>query len=108
EAELHAQNLIKEAELRAETLRKEKELAAKEKFVQLKAEHDKEVLERNRKIGESENRIKQKELVLNQKTEQLEKQLKENDVIKQNLTRQMEAVNLKQAEQDKQKEEQTH
>jgi ribonuclease Y len=60
EAEQHAQHLIKEAELRAETVRKEKELAAKEKFVQLKSEHDKEVLERNRKLGESENRIRQK------------------------------------------------
>ena len=48
EADLHAQNLIKEAELRAETVRKEKELAAKERFVQLKAEHDKEILERSR------------------------------------------------------------
>ena len=65
EAELHAQSLIKEAELRAETIRKEKELAAKEKFVQLRAEHDKEVLERNRKIGEGENRIRQKEQGLN-------------------------------------------
>ena len=60
EAELHAQNLIKEAELRAETVRKEKELAAKEKFVQLKSEHDKDVLERTRKLSDSEGRIRQK------------------------------------------------
>ena len=53
EAEQHAQNLIKEAELRAETIRKEKEVAAKEKFVQLKAEHDRDVLERTRKVSES-------------------------------------------------------
>jgi len=71
EGELAAQTLMKEAQLRAETLKKEKELEVKEKFVQLKADHDREVLERNRKIGESENRIKQKELVLSQKTEGL-------------------------------------
>ena len=107
EAEQHAQNLIREAELRAETIRKEKEVAAKEKFVQLKAEHDKEVLERNRKLGESENRLRQKETSLNQKNEQLERQLKENEVIKQNLNKQIEVVNLKQAELDKHQEEHT-
>src|SRR5215213_9436553 len=77
EAELQAQTLIKEAELRAQTIRKEKELEAKERFVQLKAEHEREVLERNRKVVEGENRIKQKEHTLNQKTEHLERQSKE-------------------------------
>ena len=105
EAEQHAQHLIKEAELRAETIRKEKELAAKEKFVQLKGEHDKEVLEKNRRINESENRIRQKEQALNQKTEHLEKQIKENDAIKQSLNKQIEVINHKQAELDKHQEE---
>ena len=52
EAEIQSQSIVKEAEIRAETLRKEKELEAKEKFVQMKAEHDKEVLDRNRKMSE--------------------------------------------------------
>src|SRR5688500_12983365 len=60
-AELQSQTLLKEAELRAETIRKEKELEAKEKSVQMRAAHEKEVLERNRKINDSENRIRQKE-----------------------------------------------
>src|SRR5690348_1705558 len=107
DAEAHAQNLIKEAELRAETIRKEKELAAKEKFVQLKAEHDRDVLERTRKVGQEENRIKQKEQTLNQKNEQLERQIKENDAIKQNLNRQIEVITLKQQELDKHQEEHT-
>ncbi|HTM93362.1 MAG TPA: ribonuclease Y, partial [Flavisolibacter sp.] len=107
EAELQAQTLIKEAELRAETVRKEKELAAKERFVQLQAQHEKEVLERNRKVAEGENRVKQKELAINQKTEQLERQIKENDAIKQNLNRQIEVVNLKQVELEKHQEEHT-
>jgi len=107
DAELQAQSLIKEAQLRAETARKEKELEAKERFVQLKAEHDREVLERNRKVLEGENRIKQKEQGINQKTEQLERQIKENDAIKQNLNRQIEVVNVKQAELEKHQEEHT-
>ncbi|MGZ3937750.1 MAG: ribonuclease Y, partial [Flavisolibacter sp.] len=89
------------------TVRKEKELEAKERFVQLKAEHEREVLERNRKVVEGENRIKQKEHTINQKTEQLERQIKENDAIKQNLNRQIEVVNLKQAELEKHQEEHT-
>jgi ribonuclease Y len=107
ESELQAQTILKEAELRGETIRKEKELAAKERFVQLQAQHEKEVLERNRKVGEGENRIKQKELAINQKTENLERQIKENDAIKQNLNRQIEVVNLKQAELEKHQEEHT-
>ena len=107
EAELQANTLLKDAELRAETNRKEKELAAKERFVQLKAEHEREVLERNRKVAEGENRLKQKELALNQKTEHLERQIKENDVIRQNLNRQMEVVNVKQSELEKHQEEHT-
>ena len=107
EAEAHAQTLIKEAELRAETIRKEKELAAKEKFVQLKAEHDRDVLERNRKLGESEGRIRQKEQALNQKTENLERQIKENAAIKDTLNRQLEVVSVKQAELEKHQEEHT-
>jgi len=107
DAEQHAQNLIKEAELRSETVRKEKELSAKERFVQLKSEHDREVLDRNRKVLEGENRIKQKEQTLNQKTEALERQVKENDAIKVNLNRQIEVVNLKQSDLEKHQEEHT-
>jgi len=59
EAELRAQKIIAEAEIKTETTKKEKILEAKEKFVQLKAEHDKEVLERNRKMSDLESRIKQ-------------------------------------------------
>jgi len=105
EANLQAQNIIKEAELRAETIKKEKQLEAKEKFVQLRAEHDKEVNERNRKISEVENRIKQKEITINQKEASLEKQIKDNDAIKDNLNRQIEVVNQKRTELEKHQEE---
>jgi ribonuclease Y len=107
EAELQAQSLLKEAELRAETTRKEKELAAKEKFVQLKSDHDREVLERTRKVSEHENRVRQKEQSITQKTDQLDKQLKDTDVVKQNLAKQIELLNQKQSELDKHQEEHT-
>lgn len=105
DAESQAQNILKEAELRAETIKKEKQLEAKEKFVQLKSEYDREVLERNRKLGETENKIKQKEITINQKEASLDKQIKENDVIKENLNRQIEVVNHKRTELEKHQEE---
>lgn len=105
DAHLQAQNILKEAELRSETIKKEKQLEAKERFVQLKAEHEREVNERNRKIGESENRAKQKEISINQKETALDKQIKENEAIKENLNRQIEVVNQKRTELEKHQEE---
>ena len=61
EAEQQAQKIISDANSHAETVKKEKMLEAKERFVQLKAEHDKEVFQRNQKLSEAENRVKQKE-----------------------------------------------
>ena len=105
EAEIQAQTILKEAELRAETIRKEKELEAKEKFVQLKASHERDALERNKKINDAENRIRQKEQSVNQKENNLDKQIKDNEVIKENLNRQIELVNIKRAEFEKHQEE---
>jgi ribonuclease Y len=105
EAELQAQTIIKEAGIRAETIKKEKQLEAKERFVQLKAEHEREVNDRNRKINDAENRIKQKEVTLNQKEAGLDKQIKENEAIKENLNRQLEVVAHKRTELEKHQEE---
>jgi ribonucrease Y len=105
EAEIQSQSILKEAGLRAETIRKEKELEAKEKFVQMKSEHDKEVLDRNRKMSEGENRVRQKEQSINQKENNLDKQIKENEAIKENLNRQIELVNIKRTELEKHQEE---
>jgi ribonuclease Y len=105
DAQSQAKKIVSDAQSTAENLKKEKLLEAKEKFVQLKAEHDKEVLERNRKLNDGETRIRQKEQSLNQKLETLDKQAKDNDVIKENLNRQIEVVNLKRTELEKHQEE---
>jgi len=105
EAEIQAQKIVSEGQLRADTYKKERELEAKEKFVQLKAEHDKEVMQRTQKINEGENRIKQKEQSINVKEGNLEKQVKENEAIKENLNRQIEVVNIKRTELEKHQEE---
>jgi ribonuclease Y len=105
EADFQSKSILKEASLRAENIRKEKELEAKERFVQMKSEHDREVNERNRKISEAENRARQKEQSINQKELGLDKQMKENEVIKENLNRQIELVNIKRTELEKHQEE---
>lgn len=105
EAEIEAKQIISAGELNAETTKKEKILEAKEKFVQLKAEFDKEVLERNKKLGDSENRFKQKEISINQKDNSLEKSIKENEIIKENLSRQLEVVAQKRNQLEKHQEE---
>ena len=105
EAEIQAQTILKEAELRSETVRKEKELEAKEKFVQLKSAHEREVLDRNKKVIESENRIRQKEQSISQKENNLDKQIKENETLKENLNRQVDQVTNKRAELEKHQEE---
>lgn len=105
EAESQAKKIVSDAQTTSENLKKEKLLEAKENFVKLRAEHDKEVLEKNRKINEGESRIRQKEQSINQKLENLDKQAKDNDVIKDNLNRQIEVVNLKRTELEKHQEE---
>src|ERR1700685_2167312 len=105
DAEGHAKKILTDAQTTAENVKKEKLLEAKEKFVQLNAEHDKEVLEKNRRVNDNESRIKQKEQSINQKLEGLDKQAKDNDTIKENLTRQIEVVNQKRTELEKHQEE---
>ena len=71
----------------------------------MKAAHEKDVMQRNQKIVDTENRIKQKEQSINQKEGNLEKQVKENETIKEALNRQIEVVNSKRTELEKHQEE---
>ena len=104
-AEAEAQKVISDAQFQAETLKKEKQLEAKERFVQLKAEHDKEVFQRNQKLSDAENRLKQKEQSINQKDQHVERLIKDNESIKETLNRQIEVVNIKRTELEKHQEE---
>jgi ribonucrease Y len=105
DAELQAQKIIAEGQTTAENLKKDRLLEAKEKFLMLKSEHEKETMQRNQKLADAENRIKQKEQGVTLKTESLQKQMQENEAIKENLTRQMELVAVKRTELEKHQEE---
>jgi ribonuclease Y len=96
-----AAQIIKEAESKAEVIRKDKELQAKERFMQLKAEHEKEINNRNQQMQQAENRIKQKEQSLNQKIENTQRKENELEKLKEQYTRQVEAVNHKKEELEK-------
>ena len=100
-AEKKGDVLLKEAEVKAEGLKNEKILQAKEKFLQLKTEHDKVIAEKNQQILVAENRIKQKEGSVNQRNEELQRKQAEVDGIRQNLTHQLELLNKRQAEIEK-------
>lgn len=104
-ADKEAKKILSDAQLHGESLKKEKLLEAKENFVQLKSEHDKEVNLRNQKITDAENRIKQKEQAVNQKDQGIQRLLKDNESIKENLNRQIEVVNIKRTELEKHQEE---
>jgi ribonuclease Y len=105
DAENQAKKIITDGQLQAENLKKEKLLEAKEKFVQLKSDYDRDSLQRTQKANEAENRIKQKEQSINQKELNLDKQIKDNDAIKETLNRQIEVVNVKRTELEKHQEE---
>ena len=105
DAKSEAKKLISDGQFEAERMKKEKALEAKEKFLQMKSDHEKDVQQRTQKLSESENKLKQKEQSLSQKEANVEKQIKDNDVIKENLNRQTEIVTVKRTELEKHQEE---
>ncbi len=65
--------IIRDAIKEAEQIRKEKLLQAKEKFIELKAEHEKAITKKNNDINNANQRVTQKENSLNQKLAEVNK-----------------------------------
>ena len=93
--------LLKEAEKEGEQIKKEKILQAKEKFLELKTEHEKTIQSRNQKIESAEVRIKEKEGKVNQRLEELKRKERDAQSMRDNLSRQLEIVEKKQTDLDK-------
>ena len=91
-------SIIKEAENEAEVIKKNKLLEVKEKFLNKKADLEKEVAARNQKIQQAENKLKQREMVLNQKNEELQRKRNETEAIRENLEAQMTIIEKKKEE----------
>ena len=96
-------NILKEAETEAEVIKKNKLLEVKEKFLNKKADLEKEVALRNQKIQQVENRLKQREMVLNQKQDEVQRKRNEAEAIKENLEAQIAIVEQKKGEWDQKK-----
>ena len=94
-------NVLKEAETEAEVIKKNKLLEVKEKFLNKKADLEKEVALRNQKIQQAENKLKQREMVLSQRQEEIQRKRAEADAVRENLEAQLGIVDKKKEELDK-------
>jgi ribonuclease Y len=99
-AQNKAKKILKDAETNAEILRKDKLLEAREKFLQMKADHEQEINSKNNTINQRENSIKQKEQSINQKLENLTRKEEELTTVKSNLENQIELTKKKQEDVD--------
>ena len=93
--------ILEKAEIEAEKIKNDKILQAKEKFLNLKAEHEEYVNNKNAQIRDAESRVKQKENTLNQKMGELDRKSKEVDNVKASLKGQQDALKRKEEECDR-------
>ena len=93
--------ILQEAQNEAEIIKRNKLLEIKEKFLNKKAELEKEVTLRNQRIQQAENKLKQRELMLKQRQEEIQRKRVENDAIKANLDAQIIVVDRKKEELEK-------
>ena len=89
EAQRQAKALLQKAKIDAEAIINDKKLQAKEHFIELKSNHEREVHKREQKISEIEKRAKQRE-------SQLQKEINFNTELKRKLHKELEFVNTKQ------------
>ena len=95
------QTRLEEAENQAEAIKRDKLLEVKEKFLNKKAELEKEVQIRDQKLQQNENRLRQKEMQLNQRQGDLQRKHQEADAVRENLENQMSVIESKKEELEK-------
>ena len=99
--ERKSENILKDAEKASEQIKKDKILQAKEKFIELKSEHEKFINSRNQKISDLESKAKEKDSKLNQRLEELKRKAKELDKKRENLSNQLDIIERKKEELEK-------
>ena len=99
DAKVEAKEIINQSRREAERIKSEKMLQAKERFIELKSDHEKVIFQREKKISDLESRLRDKENKLNndlnrnknlshsleQKNESLQKRLEKVDVKQREL-----------------------
>ena len=99
--------MIEAANKEAEVVKEKKLLEVKEKFLNKKAELEKEVQQRNSRIQQNENKLKQREISLNQRQEDLGRRNMEIDQYQQRVDNEKKLLSVKQQDLEKmQKQEQ--
>jgi ribonuclease Y len=81
------ENILAEADKEGETIKEKKILQAKEKFLEMKSAHEREVQDRNKKIQSREDGLKNKEREASQQIEQYKRKEKDLEGTKENLQR---------------------
>ncbi len=82
----------------AEVIKEKKLLEVKEKFLNKKAELEKEVQLRNQKIAQAENKLKQREIGLNQRQEELSRRKVEIEKAQNRIENQQQALTAREEE----------
>lgn len=93
--------IIKEANKEANQIKKNKLLQAKEKFLQLKSEHETAINQKKQKSQQFENKLKQREQSLNQKANDFNNKERKVDNLKKSLNDRIEVMSKKEADLEK-------
>ena len=97
----HADAIIEKANAEAENIRQQKIFQAKEKFLQLKSEHEKFVNSKNSELKDRENNIKSREGQLNQQAGELNRRQRDLDSQKGQLNAQRQKLEARMEECDR-------
>lgn len=87
--------LMDTAQKDAEVLKEKKMLEVKEKFLNKKAELEKEIQSRNQKIQQSENKLKQREINLNQRQEDMARRKQDVEQQQQRIDNEKKLLQIK-------------
>lgn len=96
-----AKVILKDARAEGETIKKDKILQAKEKFIELKAEHEQIILSRDKKIAEAEKRTRDKESQISNELNRAKKAAEESEKSIKDYEVKLEVLEKKQEETDK-------
>jgi ribonuclease Y len=100
-SEQQAKRIIKKAHQESDRIKKDKMLQAKERFIELKSEHEKAILSREKKVEETEKRAREKESNLNKelsKTKSINERLDQKST---NFDQRIQNIDRKKAELEK-------
>ncbi len=100
-AKKEAASILKDAKIDAENIKKDKLLQAKEKFLELKSEHEKEILSKDKKIAEVEKRTRDKEAQVSSELARAKKSADDFDAKIADYNNRLEILEKKQIELDK-------